>query len=61
MRNSKVVPYILGEAGNLRKTELVRLLNNREKREILRQKGQFWTPDWVAEAMVAYVLGGGSD
>lgn len=31
-------------------------------REALRQKGQFWTPDWVAEAMVAYVLGdkGGS-
>jgi type I restriction-modification system DNA methylase subunit len=26
----------------------------------LRQKGQFWTPDWVAEAMVAYALSGGS-
>lgn len=25
------------------------------KREILRDKGQFWTPSWVAEAMVAYV------
>lgn len=25
------------------------------KREKLRDKGQFWTPDWVAEAMVAYV------
>jgi adenine-specific DNA-methyltransferase len=25
------------------------------KREILRNKGQFWTPSWVAEAMVAYV------
>ncbi|MCS6882138.1 MAG: N-6 DNA methylase [Oscillochloridaceae bacterium] len=25
-------------------------------RELLRQKGQFWTPDWVAEAMVEYVL-----
>lgn len=24
-------------------------------REILRDKGQFWTPSWVAEAMVAYV------
>jgi len=24
-------------------------------REILRYKGQFWTPSWVAEAMVAYV------
>jgi len=25
------------------------------QREILREKGQFWTPSWVAEAMVAYV------
>ncbi len=25
------------------------------QREILRDKGQFWTPSWVAEAMVAYV------
>ncbi|MBI4227978.1 MAG: N-6 DNA methylase [Candidatus Omnitrophica bacterium] len=25
-------------------------------REALREKGQFWTPDWVAEAMVGYVL-----
>lgn len=25
------------------------------EREILRDKGQFWTPRWVAEAMVAYV------
>jgi adenine-specific DNA-methyltransferase len=30
------------------------------QREALREKGQFWTPDWVAEAMVAYVIGGGS-
>jgi len=30
-------------------------------REALRQKGQFWTPAWVAEAMVAYAVGGGSD
>ncbi len=30
------------------------------KREQLREKGQFWTPDWVAEAMVAYVLKGKS-
>lgn len=30
-------------------------------RETLREKGQFWTPDWVAQAMVAYVLGHGSD
>ncbi len=25
------------------------------EREILRNKGQFWTPSWVAEAMVSYV------
>jgi len=25
------------------------------EREALREKGQFWTPPWVAEAMVAYV------
>lgn len=31
------------------------------QREALRQKGQFWTPDWVAEAMVSYVVAGGSD
>ena len=30
-------------------------------REALRVKGQFWTPDWVAEAMVAYVVGGDCD
>ncbi|APB33246.1 Adenine-specific DNA methylase (N-terminus) [Gloeomargarita lithophora Alchichica-D10] len=27
-----------------------------EARENLRKKGQFWTPDWVAEAMVDYVF-----
>jgi hypothetical protein len=40
-----------------------------QAREALRQKGQFWTPRWVAEAMVGYLLGkkdesdgnGGSD
>ena len=31
------------------------------EREALREKGQFWTPDWVAEAMVGYVLAGGSE
>src|ERR687884_1670876 len=30
------------------------------EREALRRKGQFWTPNWVAEAMVGYVLSGGS-
>ncbi|MEI9479021.1 MAG: N-6 DNA methylase [Deltaproteobacteria bacterium] len=28
------------------------------KREDLRRKGQFWTPDWTADIMVAYVLQG---
>ena len=32
-----------------------------EAREGLRIKGQFWTPAWVAEAMAAYVLAGGSE
>jgi hypothetical protein len=27
-----------------------------EGREALREKGQFWTPPWVAEAMIAYCL-----
>lgn len=30
------------------------------EREALREKGQFWTPPWVAEAMAAYVLSGGA-
>lgn len=30
------------------------------EREALREKGQFWTPAWVAEAMVGYVLAGGA-
>jgi adenine-specific DNA-methyltransferase len=29
---------------------------NGPKREALREKGQFWTPEWIAEAMVGYVL-----
>ncbi len=29
-------------------------------RERLRSKGQFWTPDWVADAMVSFVLADGS-
>jgi adenine-specific DNA-methyltransferase len=31
------------------------------EREALREKGQFWTPDWVAEAMVGYLIAGGYD
>ncbi len=30
-------------------------------REALREKGQFWTPQWVAEAMVAYCLADGAE
>ena len=30
-------------------------------RESLREKGQFWTPPWIADAMVAYVLMGEGD
>lgn len=30
-------------------------------REALREKGQFWTPQWAAEAMVAYCLADGAD
>ncbi len=30
------------------------------ERELLREKGQFWTPAWVAEAMVRYAIAGGS-
>ncbi|HWG59387.1 MAG TPA: N-6 DNA methylase [Candidatus Acidoferrales bacterium] len=30
------------------------------EREALREKGQFWTPSWVADAMVAYALGSGA-
>jgi adenine-specific DNA-methyltransferase len=30
-------------------------------REALREKGQFWTPKWVADAMVSYVLGADTD
>lgn len=37
-------------------TQHQELPNNWEDREKLREKGQFWTPDWVAEAMVEYVL-----
>lgn len=32
------------------------LPRSRLERERLRTKGQFWTPDWVADFMVAYVL-----
>ncbi len=31
---------------------------NWDEREKLREKGQFWTPPWVADAMISYVLNG---
>lgn len=34
------------------------LPTNGADREALRDKGQFWTPSWVSEAMVAYVANG---
>lgn len=33
-----------------------KLPQNWEEREKLREKGQFWTPKWVAEAMIAYLV-----
>ncbi len=33
-----------------------KLPRNWHEREKLRNKGQFWTPEWVAEAMVEYVI-----
>lgn len=41
--------------------EIQRLPASGPEREALRSKGQFWTPDWVAEAMVAYTILGESD
>ncbi|KKS65863.1 MAG: N6 adenine-specific DNA methyltransferase [Parcubacteria group bacterium GW2011_GWA1_42_7] len=35
-----------------------KLPTNWDQREKLRDKGQFWTPAWVADAMVAYVAQG---
>ena len=32
---------------------------NWAEREALRVKGQFWTPDWVADAMISYAIAGG--
>jgi len=39
--------------GNKRHQELP---TNWNDRELLRNKGQFWTPAWVAKAMISYVL-----
>ncbi|OQX06029.1 MAG: hypothetical protein BWK80_51345, partial [Desulfobacteraceae bacterium IS3] len=32
-----------------------KLPKNWHEREKLRDKGQFWTPEWVAEAMISYI------
>lgn len=37
------------------------LPTKRGDREKLRDKGQFWTPDWVAKAMARYILNGRPD
>lgn len=39
-----------------KKINSYKLPSSGEARESLREKGQFWTPDWIAEAMVEYVL-----
>ena len=35
--------------------------SNWAAREALREKGQFWTPQWAAEAMIAYCLADGAE
>lgn len=35
---------------------VTRLPRSGKEREALRARGQFWTPDWIADFMVAYVL-----
>lgn len=38
------------------KTQVYKLPRAGLEREALRKKGQFWTPDWTADIMAAYVL-----
>jgi len=40
----------------MKRTRHQALPTSGREREALRNKGQFWTPDWVAEFMVAYAL-----
>lgn len=40
----------------MQKVNAYKIPSSGEARENLREKGQFWTPDWVAEAMVEYVF-----
>lgn len=44
----------------MQKIDVYKIPHAGEAREALREKGQFWTPDWIAEAMTEYVLAGGS-
>lgn len=37
-----------------------RLPGSGPERELLREKGQFWTPQWVAQAMVSYAVSNGA-
>lgn len=41
---------------NRSKTQKFRLPRAGREREALRKKGQFWTPEWTADFMTAYVL-----
>ena len=45
----------------MQKVNQYKLPSSSQARELLREKGQFWTPDWVAEAMVEYVLADNSN
>jgi adenine-specific DNA-methyltransferase len=38
-----------------------KLPSERTAREALREKGQFWTPQWAAEAMITYCLADGAE
>lgn len=40
----------------MQKVNAYKIPSSGEARENLREKGQFWTPDWVAEAMIEYVF-----
>jgi hypothetical protein len=43
------------------KVDQYKIPNEWRARESLREKGQFWTPAWIAEAMVEYALASGSN
>lgn len=43
------------------RVEIQKLPASGPQREALRSKGQFWTPGWIAEAMVSYAISGDGD